>query len=191
MPFQSNNNFGGNSNNQNGEKKKENFPVGRLWGSDATIDISIWKSSSAVFTIFMVKQAVGKDPSTGANVFEQKAPNELPRVFMTPEYLRAFLDTAKTVDPNNINFSLQPKKGSKLTVSGTMNQIKITLETEKQGSRTITLDGIPVGNTVVNGSWKNMIKLLDVAYKKALYAKLDPEEFATALGGDSDEEVPI
>jgi hypothetical protein len=191
MAFQQN--FNGGNSNQTGDKKKTNFPVGRLFGSDAVMNISVWNSDSAVYTILSIKQAVGKDPSTGANVYEQKAPNELPRVFMNPENLRAFIERAKDIDQNNINFTLPLKNGSKATVVGSATgQIKITLETEKQGSRTVTFEAIPVGSTSINASWKNMIALLDVAMKKALYAKLDPEEFATALGASSsEEELPI
>lgn len=191
MAFQQN--FNGGNSNQTGDKKKTNFPVGRLFGSDAVMNISVWNSDSAVYTILSIKQAVGKDPSTGANVYEQKAPNELPRVFLNPENLRAFIERAKEIDQNNINFTLPLKNGSKATVVGSATgQIKITLETEKQGSRTVTFDAIPVGSTSINASWKNMNSLLDVAMKKALFAKLDPEEFATALGtSSSEEELPI
>ena len=191
MAFQQN--FNGGNSNQTGDKKKTNFPVGRLFGSDAVMNISVWNSDSAVYTILSIKQAVGKDPSTGANVYEQKAPNELPRVFLNPENLRAFIERAKDIDQNNINFTLPLKNGSKATVVGSATgQIKITLETEKQGSRTVTFEAIPVGSTSINASWKNMIALLDVAMKKALFAKLDPEEFATALGSSSsEEELPI
>ena len=79
MAFQqANNNFGGQN---QGEKKRTNFPLGRaIYGTDAQLKLSIWNSDSAMYTIFSIAQAVGKDPSTGANVYEQKAPNELPRV---------------------------------------------------------------------------------------------------------------
>jgi hypothetical protein len=41
MPFQTSNGFNNQNNNASGEKKKTNFPVGRLWGSDAIMNISI------------------------------------------------------------------------------------------------------------------------------------------------------
>lgn len=191
MPFQNSNGFNNQNNSQGGEKKKTNFPVGRLFGSDGVMNVSIWNSDSAVYTIFSIKQAVGKDPSTGANVYEQKMPNELPRVFLNPEFLRAFLESAKKVDMNAGGFSVSPKRGTKVTVATSNSQVKITLESEK-GARTISLEPIPVGTTNVNGAWRNLVELLEVAMKKALYAKLDPEEFATALGASSaEEEIPI
>jgi hypothetical protein len=188
MPFTQNSNFN-NNNAPQGEKKKTNFPVGKVYGTDAILNLSIWISDSAVYTIFAIKQAIGKDPSTGANAFEQKAPNELPRVFMNPEYLCAFREAAKL--GNDINIS--PKRGTTIRVTGiNTNQIKITIDTEKQGSRTITFDSIPTGSSNVQASWINMTKLLEVAYKKALFAKLDPEAFAVAFDAEgSAEELPI
>lgn len=191
MPFQTNNNFGGSPNNNQGDKKRTNFPVRRLYGSDGILDLSVWNSDSSVYTIFQIKQAIGKDPSTGANAYEQKAPSELPRVFLNPEYLRAFYDAAKSADINNLNLSISPKRGSKMTVVGSGSQVKITVETEKQGSRSVTFEGIPVGNSTVNASWKNLITVMEIALKKALRSKLDPDEFAMALFGDSDDEAPI
>lgn len=193
MPFQNSNGFNNQNNNASGEKKKTNFPVGRLWGSDAIMNISIWNSDSAVYTIFSIKQAVGKDPSTGANVFEQKMPNELPRVFMNSDYLRALLTALKKADANNVNIAISPKHGTKMSIVGNNGQVKITVETEKQGSRTITFDPISCGSSNVNAAWFNMMELLDVAMKKALYAKLDPEEFGTAVASINveDYEAPI
>lgn len=194
MPFQQSNNFSAN-NGQVGEKKKTNFPVGRVYGSDAIMNMSIWNSDSATYTILSIKQAIGKDPSTGANAYEQKAPNELPRVFLNTEYLSAFI---AGIDAKISDFTVSPKRGSVVRVSGVgSNQIKLTIENEKTGSRTITFDAIPVGTLNHNASWENMTKLLKIAFKKALLAKLDPEEFAMALGADtssneaSGEELPI
>lgn len=189
MPFQQSNNFQNNNGNM-GEKKRTNFPVGKVYGSDAILNLTVWVSDSAVYTIFQIKQAIGKDPSTGANAFEQKAPNELPRVFLNPEYLCALIEAAKSNLPE---ITIAPKAGSRLHITGlNTNQIKITIETDKLGSRTITFDSIPVGSTNIAASWTNLQKLLAVAYKKALYAKLNPEEFATALGMENNaEELPI
>ena len=194
MAFQTSNGFNNQNTNSSGEKKKTNFRMGRLYASDAIVEISVWNSDSAVYTIFTAKQAIGKDPSTSANVYEQKMPNELPRVFMNPDYLRALLVTLKKADPNNVNISVSPKHGSKITITGNNGQLKIALETEKQGNRTATFEPISCGSSNVNAAWYNMIELLDVAMKKALYAKLDPDEFANALAGansNNEEEVPI
>jgi len=182
MPFQNSNGFN-NQNNAQGEKKRTNFPVGRLYATDAILNITVWVSDSTVYTIFSAKQAVGKDPSTGANVYEQKMPNELPRIFMNPEYLRAFVEAAKQTDiTKGGELKISPKRGSTLTVTGNNGQVKITMETEK-GSRTATFEPITCGSATINSSWRNLITFCEVALKKALYAKLNPEEFSFAMGG--------
>lgn len=197
MPFQNSNGFNNQNGSQQGEKKRTNFPVGRLYATDAIMNITVWVSDSSVYTIFSMKQAVGKDPSTNANVYEQKMPNELPRIFMNPEFLRAFLEAAKQIDiTKGGTFKVSPKRGSTMTVTGTTTgQVKITLETEK-GSRTATFEPIPCGDVNINSSWKNLITLCEVALKKGLFAKLDPEEFGNALAASgsesgSEEELPI
>lgn len=191
MSFQSNN-FGGNFNNQqDGEKKRTNFRLGRFYGSDGILDLSIWISNSAVYTIFQIKSAVGKDPSTGMNVYENKAPAEIPRVFMNPENLRALLEAYKT---GQDTIDISPKKGSRFTAIGINgSQIKITITEEKHPKpREITFDAIPVGNSnVQNSNWKNMMDILQIALKKALTTKLNPDEFGEATTSSSDEELPI
>lgn len=192
MPFQQSNNFGGNAANQQ-DKKKTNFRLGRpVYGSDAQLNLSIWNSDSATYTIFAIKQAIGKDPSTGANAYEQKAPNELPRVFLNPEYLNALITAIEA----KIDILMTPKRGTTLKITGlNTNQIKMTIETEKLGNRTITFDAIPVGSMNIQSAFDNMVKLLKIGLKKALLAKLDPEEFGMVLGVDSGsdggEEIPI
>lgn len=196
MPWQNAQQNFNNGATPNGEKKRTNFRVGRLYGSDGILDISIWNSDSAVYTIFQIKQAIGKDPSTGANAYEQKAPNELPRIFMNLEFIRAFDEFVKIVEASsNDQFrgTFTPRAGSKLTIEGSKSgSFKIVLETDKLGTRTITFNAIPVGDTNVNSAWKNIGDLIGICVKKALYAKLDPEEFATAIGAVNDgDEAPI
>lgn len=193
MPFQTSNGFNNQNASSNGEKKKTNFPVGRLFGSDAKMNISIWNSDSAVYTIIAIMQSVGKDPSTGANVYEQKAPNELPRVFLNPEMLETLLSGAKTLDVNGNTTTVFPlKNGSKLTIAINGGKIAITTETQKQGSRTITFDPVPFNSVNINGNWNLFIKYLTIANNKATIAKLDPTEFAMIMGSTSnDEELPI
>jgi len=194
MPFQNSNGFN-NQNASQGEKKKTNFPVGRLFGTDAVMNLSVWNSDSAVYTIFSIKQSVGKDPTTGGNVYEQKMPNELPRVFMNPEILTAFTTGCESLDiTQSVTIQIPQKNGSKITIATNDSQVKITLETQKQGTRTVTFEPIPFGSTKINSQWKNMLYLLNIAMKKALLAKLDTAEFGTAIaasGDAADEELPI
>jgi len=193
MGFNMNNNYNNTTNNGGGEKKKTNFRIAKIWGSDGQLDISVWVSDTGVKTILSIKSAVGKDPSTGANVFEQKMPNELPRFFMNVDLLCALnevLQSTSTSDYGTINISLNKSTSEKMTIVGQGNSIKITIDTSKNGSRTITLDSIAVGSTNVHASFKNFTKYIGIAYKKALTAKLDPDEFAMVAGG-SDEDAPF
>ena len=186
------NNFNANQNN-GGEKKKTNFRIGKIWGSDAQMDISVWLSDTGVKTTISIKQAVGKDPSTGANVFEQKQPNELPRFYMNSDYLRALLmDVDRYDDPGNTKIIIdRGQNGGKFSIIGQGNSIKITIESPKNGSRTITLDSISVGERNVHASYVNFIEYLKIALKKSLTQKLDPEEFGMALQSSDDSSLPI
>lgn len=195
MAFQQNSNVNGfgnnNTNNQGGEKKKSNFRVGRIYGTDGIIDVSIWNSDKGgVYTILSIKSAVGKDPSTGANVYEQKMSGELPSIFMNLELIRAFLDGVKGLDVATLNFTIDTKRGSKLTMQGSADAVKITIENQKTGTRTITLDAVPIGNVNVHANVLNLISMIEICFKKALSNKLDPEEFTMAVNTD-DTEVPF
>jgi hypothetical protein len=191
MAFANNNSF--NNSNQSGEKKKTNFKIGKLWGSDGILDVSVWVSDTGVKTILAIKAAVGKDPSTGANVFEQKMPNELPRFFMNMDFVRALISAIDaTPDPGSININLAKIGGSdKLTIVGQGNSIKMTIDTQKLGSRTITFDSIACGNKNVHATFETFVEFLKIAYKKALLNKLDPEEFGMVVGGEETDELPI
>jgi len=186
MGFTQNNNF--NNANQNGDKKKTNFRLGKVWGSDGQLDVSIWLADTGVRAILSIKSAVGKDPSTGANVLEQKMPNELPRFFMNMDLLRAFIDVVdSTPDLGGLNIVLDKGPSGKLTIAGQTNSIKMTIDSQKQGSRTITFDSIACGNKNIHASFKNLVEYLRIAYKKALTNKLDPDEFGMAVNGDGED----
>ena len=188
MAFNNNNNFN-NSGNQGGEKKKTNFKIGKIWGSDGVLDITIWLSDTGARTILSIKSAVGKDPSSGNNVFEQKMPNELPRFFMAANVMNAFIESvATTPDLGAINFCIDKGNNNKLTVQGQGNSIKITIDSAKQGSRTVTLDGIIVNGKCNHADFKILVDYIKICYKKALTAKLDPDEFGMVVAGDNSSE---
>lgn len=192
MAFQQTNyNGSNNSMNQGGEKKKTNFRVGKVYGTDGTIDVSIWNSDKGgVYAILSCKAAVGKDPSTGANVYEQKMSGELPSIFMNMELVCAFLEITKVADPSTMNISIDTKRGSKMSVVGSGSDVKITIDNTKTGTRTITLAATPVGSGNIHANFKNLCKMLEICYKKAIHNKLDPDEFGMAMsdednGGDA------
>ena len=192
MAFMQNNGFN-NSNNNNfqGEKKKTNFGIGRIWGSDGTLDVAIWKNQSGVSVTLMIKQAVGKDPSTGANVFENKAPNELPRMYMNLSQARTFLECVNMTPRNelgNINFVIGGERSPrKLTVNGQGSAIKITIEDPKIGSRTITLEATTAGPKNIHADFLNLTDFIRKGFEKALTNKLDPEEFGLSSNDNDDD----
>jgi hypothetical protein len=194
MPWQNTNSQNyANQNQSSGDKKRTNFPFGRLFGSDGKLNVTIWNSDSAVYTIIAIAQSVGKDPTTGANVYEQKAPNELPRVFLNPENLETLLLGMNDIDINGTTTHVLPlKNGSKLTIAVNNGKVTLTTETQKQGSRSITFEPITFASSNINGNWNLFKKYLTIASNKALVAKLDPNEFAMVMGQTtSDEEVPV
>lgn len=194
MPWQNTNSQNyANQNQSSSDKKRTNFPVGRLFGSDGKLNVTIWNSDSAVYTIIAIAQSVGKDPTTGANVYEQKAPNELPRVFLNPENLETLLLGMNDIDINGTTTHVLPlKNGSKLTIAVNNGKVTLTTETQKQGSRSITFEPITFASSNINGNWNLFKKYLTIASNKALVAKLDPNEFAMVMGQTtSDEEVPV
>ena len=191
MAFQQNSNGFNNGNlSNNGEKKKTNFKVGKIYGTDGTLDVSVWNSDKGgCYGIISARAAIGKDPSTGANAYEQKMSGELPSIFMNVELMRALVDGLKAQDPGTLNVSLDTKRGASMTIIGTGNSVKITIDNKKTGTRTITLDAVPVGNKNIHANFLNLIDMLDICFKKAIRNKLDPEEFSMAVGGDTNGET--
>lgn len=197
MAFQQNyngyNNNNGANNGGNGEpKKKSNFGIGRIYGTDGTVDVSIWKSEKGgCYCIINTKAAVGKDPSTGANVYEQKMANELPSVFMPLDIAKAFLMATKNTEPSTLNISIDTGRGSKLSVVGSPADVKVTIENNK-GSRSVTLPAVNVGSATVHANFENFISYIEFGYKKCLTNKLDPSEFAMVTNEDENStEVPF
>ena len=182
MAFTPNNNFNANQNN-GGEKKKTNFRLGKIWGSDGQMDVSVWVADTGVRAILTIKQAVGKDPSTGASVLEQKQPSELPRYFLNADYIRAILAAnERLTDPGSVNIVIDKgQNGGKLSIIGS----------PKNGSRTMTLDSVSVGSDNIHAGYLNLIEYLKIALKKAMTQKLDPEEFGMALQSSDDDNLPI
>lgn len=188
MAFSPNNNFN-NANNGGNNGKKTNFGIGKVWGSDGQLDISVWCAPTGVRAILRIKSAVGKDPQTGATALEQRKPNELPGFFMNIDVLRAFIEYVSTVnDYGSMSFAIDKGNNNKLTVVGQGNTIKMTIDSAKLGSRTITFDSVAMGSTNVHSAFINIIEYLKICYKKALTNKLDPDEFALAVGISSDDD---
>lgn len=190
MNFQQNNNFnggfGGNNQNNGGDKPRTNFPINSVYGSDGKIDISIWISTSSVYTRIGIKQVIGKNPTTGATTYASGLNSQLPSCMLSPSNACAFLEATENVDASTLNFTLECKKGISIAVQGSPTQIKITVNNEKTGPGVVTLNAITVGDKNIHADWKNFLKYIRIGYNKAITNKLDPEVFAAEFGGDSD-----
>lgn len=193
MAFMNNGGFNNANNNGGGEKKKSNFRVGKLYGDDGIMDITVWKSDTGIFTILSIKASVGKDPSTGAPVYEQKAPNELPRVFLNGSKLCTLIEAMTKNDPAKANFTLDGR--SKITFQATSGAVKVTINDPKNGDRTVTFPSVTCADATIFAEYSMMIEYLKMCYRKMLTNKLDPEEFAAVINtsndGDGDEESPF
>jgi len=182
-----NNNGGYNNNNNGGEKKKTNFKVGRIYGSDGILEVSVWNSDKGgVYGIMSIKAAIGKDPSTGMNAYEQKMSGELPSIFMNVEILRALVEYLKSNSVEQLSADIDTGRGATMSIHGSPTDVKITINNQKTGTRTITIKAMTIGNKNINASMLNLIDYLTICCKHAKLAKIDGEEFAKALADGED-----
>ena len=186
MAFMNNNGFNNQNNQQQGDKPKTNFNIGKLHGEDGIMNVTMWVSDKkSIFTIFSIKHAIGKDPTTGTNVYEQKQPKELPRIFMNPTKLETLLAVMNEVtDPGTVNFVLEGK--SNLTIQGGGNTVKFTISDKQLGDRTITFKSTQFGTKNLFPEWNMLKKYLEVCNKKVIYNNLDPDEFGMVMGSNDD-----
>lgn len=184
MAFMNNN--GGFNNNQqsnNGEpKKKVNFKVGKdIYGDDGRLTVGTWNSDKGgTYATLRITSAVGKDPSTKANVYEQKMSGELPTVYLNGENLCVLMMAMADTTPENCDFTIDCGR-SKITFKGAGTQYTITIENQKTGSRTITLKSIPAGDKNYHPSWKLLLDKLKIVDKKIAFGSVDMDEFGVAF----------
>lgn len=178
------NNNNGNSNN--GDKKKSNFKVGRIYGSDGILEVGVWNSDrGGTYAQMSIKAAIGKDPSTGMNAYEQKMSGELPTISMNAELLRALIEYLKTTPIEQYSCDLDTTRGAKINITGSANDVKITITNQKTGTRTVTLEATPVSNSKrINANMLNLIDYLQICYKHAKFVKLDNDEFGKVIASE-------
>lgn len=195
MAFNNVNGF--NNQNNNGEQKqKKNFKVDRLRSLDGELNLGIWDSDmGGTLTSISIKAAVGKDPSTGRAVYEQKSPNELPSILLGRDFVRALIMAMKDATPENVDITIQPGEGkAKLTLKGNGTSYTITLDHPKNGSRTMTMNSIPVGGKNYHPTWYRLLEGLIICDKATSHGKLDKERFNSTLSGtasDDDDDAPF
>ena len=188
--FQSNQNNGGGNNQNGGNTQKKNFSVTTIKGEDGRLNIAVWKSDrGGVYVVMNIAGAAGKDPTTGAILYESKQPNQLPSMYLNQENantLYVAFQSQKSRGPVTIEpFEFKCGRDNKLTIAPDGSNIKMTLESPNVGPRTITFKGIPIGSTIANGNWEVLLKTFGKAVNKVTYNRMDPNEFN--LGGSDDE----
>ena len=183
-----------NNNGQSGEQKKTNFKLGRVYGSNGRLDLTVWLADTGVRMTLMITQAVGTDPSNGKPMFEQRKPSELPRFYLNASHMRALIDVFEEYKGNFTNLSVvidKGQNGGKFTITSNGSNVEMSITGTKQGDRSITLESVSVGPVNKASNLEVFIDLLKIAYKKALIQKLDPDEFSFVAGNGSDEDAPF
>lgn len=200
MSFQMNNNgfnnFNQNNQQQQQDKPRTNFKLGRIYGTNAILEVGTWNAPSGTRAVLTIKQSIGTDPSTNMPIYENKPPKELPHYYMNADNICLLLEACKHVkSPTELGMVKlgSDQKGLKIDTSN--NQINITITNDK-GPRTITLESHSIGNQQIYSGWIIFVKYLETAFFKALYGKLDENEFGTALAAvnnndSSSEEDPF
>lgn len=178
------NNFN-NQNNQNGEDKpKANIRYGRIRSTDGMLEVGIWINQYGITGKMIIRQACGKDPSTGANIYENKSPMELPQGYLDRERMRLFIDVVEQSNYQNLDF--QVGNNSQIKVVSEGNNVKITLtNTKTNDTRSISLEGTLINGKIYNAPLRTLISWMKIAYNKALTARISDSD------GTETEEVPF
>lgn len=180
------NSFNNGGNNSSDEKQRTNFSFGKLKQSDGRLDVGIWVNQYGISAKFIIRQQCGKDPSTGANLYENKSPADLPQGFLDREKMRLFIDIIEENKYQNLNFKLPGN--TTIAVASEGNNVKITLNNTKNNeNRTITLEGTNVDGKIFNAPLRTLVSWMKVAYRKSLVCRI--EEFDENAGAS--EEMPF
>jgi hypothetical protein len=191
---------GGYQNNQNGEYKKKNFRLGpKIYGADGILEIGIYNSDKgSTFCAISIKAFIGTDPGTGSSVPEQKKNSELPSVLLTREFVIVLHKYLTTTSLDQINGELDTGRGSSIKIQSQGTDVKITINNQKNGTRTITLKSLPIGAKNLNGAFEDFVERLQLAKEHMKVRSLDKDEFSAVLSGggeasadESSEEAPF
>jgi hypothetical protein len=195
MPWENNNNSNGGFRPSNGfqrdpNKPKTNFRIGDLRSEGGLMTFELWKAERGPMVNLTIYQEIGKDPDTGAPSYEKKAPNELPRVYLTRDGVIRLYNILKTMDPSNLEYTHPLKNDKKFTFNGDTTGVSITIETEK-GKRSMKLVSTQYSNKTFHPYWNAFMDLLKRGYERALYIKLDNQEAAEGIKADDNDESAV
>jgi hypothetical protein len=190
MAFQSNNY--GNNNQQGGGsgKPKSNFRIGRIIGGDGRLDVTMWNSQQGGWKCVMtIYSKIGEDPNTKAPSYENKAPNELPGVYLNPTHVRALMEYLENKDFSQSGGAMTVGK-SKFIFGVKDGNPTFGISTDGKGERTMTVLPIEIGDKKISAEIGRFKDLLSICYQKGLRGRLDPDEFGSkdtdGDGGDTD-----
>jgi hypothetical protein len=188
------NQMNGNNFNNNGDKPRTNFPLCSIRTNDGNLKMSVWKADFGVAISMTIYAAAGKDPTTGRVMYEQRKPMDLPGVNLwafQANALRLAIKDQKADEPANINVKIQVKSDTTLEITSENGNIKVTI-TDPKGTRSCTMESMSVGSKTVNPNWNIFQQMITIGTHKAVFGKLDPDEFGNELGGsDNNDEEPF
>lgn len=189
--FSQNNNFNGN-NQQNGEQKpKENFNIVKIYATGGRVNLSMWTPSTGSKGIIRIEQSVGKDPSTGADIFENRMPSELPGFFLNQEDANVINEVISRTAPDYTNLNLDKYKkanGDTISIVNTGNAIKLDIHSEKKGDRTATFSGVQVGSSMIFPGFITFARGMKLIATKIFTDKVSDPAFDKAFDAMNGEE---
>jgi hypothetical protein len=180
-----------NGNSNNGEpKQRTNFPLGKFKTADGRLDAGIWVSQYGIVAKMVIRQQCGKDPSTNAPIYENKAPMELPQALFDREKMNLFIRLVEANDYQNLNFQIPGNTTTTVVSEG--NNIKITItNTKTNDTRSITFEGFTNNGKTFNAQMYTLVNWFKMVYKKALTQRLDDADFNISSDSGSDEDTPF
>lgn len=179
------NNYQNNGNNGNNQQKeKTNFRYGKIKTAEARLDVGIWVNQYGISGKFIIRKSCGKDPSTNAPIYENKAPMELPQGFLDREKMVLFIRIIEENNYQNLNFQLPGN--TTITVASEGNNVKMTLtNTKTNDSRVIIFEGFSNNGKVFNAQLYTLVRWMKIAYEKALRINMSEDN------GTDNDEVPF
>ena len=181
------NNGGFNNNNSSGEEKqKSNFRYGKFRSTDGIMEVGIWVNQYGITGKLLIRQAVGKDPSTNAPIYENKPPMDLPQALLDREKMALIIKLIEDGKYAKADFVLNNAGSNTVTFATEGNNVKITLTSNKTNeNRSITFEGFNNNGNVFNAQLYTLSKWLKIAYNKALTLRVEDDNSLT------DEETPF
>lgn len=188
-------NQGFNSNNTGDTKKKSNLQVAKIDTEDGRLTMTVWRSDrGGIYLVMSILKAVGKDPTTGRVLYEQKMPNEVPAIYLArkgADSLYECVNMQNVQGDATLRCQVKSDRGDLLTVEPRDGGLYLMIENTKTGVAGMTFKPVPCGVANIHADWKMLRDMVAVAVHKLKYDKLDPEEFNVNNKDMNDEDSPF